>query len=145
LFEAAGLLVTTFDYHGRKTLILDSTTFHKEVTVGATTRTESSSIADASQSKTTTTVDRVPIAANQIVIAGEGFTYIVEDSQVNPAVGIIGAIASDHPRTAPARPAFRFVVGAEVKYSQQKSRLLVIDADGKQCKLPIVRQEVRQP
>jgi hypothetical protein len=35
----------------------------------------------------------------------------------------------------------RFVVGDEIKYSQEKSKLFAIDADGRECKLDIVRQE----
>lgn len=35
----------------------------------------------------------------------------------------------------------RFIVGDDVKYEQKKSKLYVLDADGKQCTLEIVRQE----
>jgi len=37
----------------------------------------------------------------------------------------------------------RFVVGDDVKYSQERGDLWVLDADGKECKEPILRQERR--
>ena len=38
----------------------------------------------------------------------------------------------------------RFVIGDDVKYVQEKSKLRVLDADTKECVLDIVRQERRQ-
>jgi hypothetical protein len=38
----------------------------------------------------------------------------------------------------------RFIVGDNVKYSQEKGDLWVLDADGKEFKVPILRQERRE-
>jgi len=37
----------------------------------------------------------------------------------------------------------RFIIGDDVKYAQDKRKLYVLDADGKECKLDIIRQERR--
>jgi hypothetical protein len=37
----------------------------------------------------------------------------------------------------------RFVVGEDIKYVQEKGDLWVLDPDGKECKIPILRQQVK--
>jgi hypothetical protein len=36
----------------------------------------------------------------------------------------------------------RFVIGEDIKYAQEKGYLWVLDPDGKECKIPIIRQQV---
>jgi hypothetical protein len=37
----------------------------------------------------------------------------------------------------------RFIVGEDIRYSQQKGYLWVLDPDDKECKTEIIRQEKR--
>jgi hypothetical protein len=39
----------------------------------------------------------------------------------------------------------RYIVGDEIKYAQEKSILYVIDADGHECKVQIMKQERQKP
>lgn len=71
-----------------------------------------------------------------MIIAGEDYVYNVEDVEERggvPAVAIGHAIANRH-------HGCRFVVGVQIKYAQEKSKLFVVDADGKECKVSILRE-----
>jgi TonB family protein len=76
-----------------------------------------------------------------LAIVGEDYAYVIVDTtreggDTLTAIGNI--IASRH-------HGCRFVVGEDVQYSQEKGTLFVIDADGKECKATILRQERRPP
>jgi hypothetical protein len=69
-------------------------------------------------------------------VQGEQFTYVVEQTTIRPAGGLLT-------RGIAARRHCRLIVGESVKYAQRKSAFYVIDADGKECKLEVIRQEQR--
>jgi hypothetical protein len=73
------------------------------------------------------------------VIDGVEFRYEINDtvakSDVPDFQGWLGVGHPNHGRDC------RFIVGKLVLYRQEKNKLRVLDADGKQCLLDIARQE----
>ncbi len=62
----------------------------------------------------------------------------MEDTRISGGHGLV-AITSH--AIAKRKHGCRFIVGDEVKFWQEKAVLHVVDADGKECKLDILRQE----
>ncbi len=60
----------------------------------------------------------------ETLIAGKEYSFLIVDHQKHPC---------------------RFVVSDDVKYLQERAKLDVLDVDGKECKLDIVRQERLAP
>ena len=78
------------------------------------------------------------IRDTQLMILGDDFAYVIEDSRASGATSLLGLTA----RTISNRHhGCRFIVGDNVKYSQQKAILHILDVDGKQCKAEVLRQE----
>lgn len=90
------------------------------------------------------TAEETPtIRDTQLVIAGTDFSFVIEDSRASGATGsLIGltvrVVSNKH-------HGCRFIVGDDIKYWQEKSTLHVLDADGKECKAEILRQEHAKP
>lgn len=72
------------------------------------------------------------------MILGNDFAYVIEDSRVTGKTSLIGiterAISNRH-HGCP------FIVGDNAKYFQEKAILHILDADGKECKVEVLRQE----
>jgi hypothetical protein len=84
-----------------------------------------------------TRVHYTHVTDNDIIIVGQDYVFNIEDSVASggkAAIALGHAIANRH-------HGCRFVVGEDVKYSQEKNKLYVLDADGKECKAEILRQE----
>ena len=92
---------------------------------------------------TRTTVDRASVKTNRLVIVGDPYAYEVEDSikRGGPTQGSEGAGYQLGRILANRKHGCRFIVGEDIKYSQEKDKLVVLDPDGKECRLDIVRQE----
>jgi len=124
--------------------VLDSSRSQESYVTGSVTNAQGSGTATGTNttvqargsSTGITTVHRVTINSNQLLVQGADYFYVIEDSQQKGG-GLKGAIANRH-------HGCRFIVGEDVKYAQEKGDLWIIDADGKECKVPIVRQEKRQ-
>jgi hypothetical protein len=85
------------------------------------------------------TAESIPtITDAQLMILGDEFAYVMQDSRVSGATSLIGqaerAISNRH-------HGCRFIVGDDVKYWQDKATLHILDADGKECKAEVLRQE----
>ena len=85
----------------------------------------------------TTTIQRVSIQTNELLLDGEGYFYIIQDGRVKSGPILPRAIAN-------IKHGCRYVVGEDIEYSQDKGYLWVLDADGKECKVEILRQEKKQ-
>ena len=85
----------------------------------------------------TTTVRHVEVDTNKLLVVGADYLYTVQDSTRRGGGLLTTALAN-------RKHGCRFVVGDEIKYAQDKRILYALDADGKECKLDIVRQERRQ-
>ena len=76
---------------------------------------------------------------NHVLIKGDDYVYAVDDLSLKavgmPAYGIVGRAIANR------KHGCRMVVGDPIQYEQAKNKLFVQDADGKVCKLDIVRQE----
>jgi hypothetical protein len=108
--------------------VLDSATARSYVTTGI--------IGTDGGSATVTTG---AIDETAILIAGGEYLYTVSD-HVQKAVGMptqgiaLRAIANH-------KHGCRLIINDQVKYAQEKTAMYVLDADGKECKMEIVRQE----
>ena len=85
------------------------------------------------------TVEEIPtISDTQLMILGDEFAYIIEDTRVSGATSLIGlagrAVSNRH-------HGCRFIVGDDIRYWQEKATLHVLDTDGKECKAEVLRQE----
>jgi uncharacterized protein len=85
------------------------------------------------------TLKAIDIRNTQLAIAGKEFAYVVNDNRTvgassTAAGGIIEGIAN-------RRHGCRFIVNDTVRFYQDKAILHVVDADGKECRTDIVRQE----
>jgi len=126
--------------------VLDSKTSNESYVASAATNESSRGIvvdtggvAVGNETSTcNTTVNRITIRTDELAIVGEDYFYIIEDTTRKSSDILWSAIANRH-------HGCHFIVGAEVKYAQDKATLHVIDADGKECKAVILRQETRQP
>jgi hypothetical protein len=93
--------------------LLDSTASTRHVTVGP-----SSTTCSPSPQIVCPNTYHIEVKTNRLTILGDGYVYTAETKRNN-----------------------RFIVGDEIKYAQDKRSLYVLDADGKECRLDIVRQE----
>ncbi len=75
----------------------------------------------------------------QIIIQGEHYQYVVDDLTLK-AVGLPTRGILDR-AVANRKHGCRMVVGDSIQYAPEKGKLFILDADGKECKLDIVRQE----
>lgn len=96
----------------------------------------SSQSTTAGNSTSITRLQSVTIQANELVLVATQFVYIIRDERRTGGPLLERAIANHH-------HGCRFIIGDDVKYSQEKGDLWVLDADGKECKVPILRQERR--
>jgi hypothetical protein len=106
-------------------------------------------VLDASTAKTySEATDRtgasttVSLRDTELLLMSDEFAYVVDDSRQSGriplhqgAIGDIRTLATGHHHGC------RFIVGDDVKFYQDKANLHVLDADGKQCKTEILRQE----
>jgi hypothetical protein len=69
------------------------------------------------------------------VIKGQQYTYSVDEISASPTHSGLLTRALDAPHHC------RLIVGDPVKYAQKKSTVYVVDADAKECKLELIRQE----
>ena len=78
----------------------------------------------------------------QLMLLGDEFSYLIEDTRMGGPTSAIGlaarAISNKH-------HGCHFIVGDGVKYWQEKTTLHVLDADGKECKVEVLRQERLKP
>lgn len=86
-----------------------------------------------------TQIHQMAIQDTELLIVGTEFAYIVDDRVAKsvgvPSHGVVSRAIMNR------KHGCRFVMSDEIKYSQEKAKLYVIDADGKECKLDILRQE----
>ena len=80
------------------------------------------------------------IRSTQLLILGTEFTFVVDRSSLRTWRGKPGLILGSAVASMTHRSC-RFIIGDPIKYSQVKGQLYVLDPDGRQCKLEIVRQE----
>ena len=106
------------------------------VTAAAGSSSTSSVATTAGNSTSTTRLQNVTIQSNELLLVTDEFLYIIRDERRRGGPLLATAIANRH-------HGCRFIVGDDVKYSQEKGDLWVLDADGKECKVPILRQERR--
>jgi hypothetical protein len=129
--------------------VLDSHLARSSVPVGSTTNTSGTATVTGSESSATvsgqstssTRVDFANIRDDQLLVLSDEFAYVVEDTRVSGGHGLV-AITSH--AIANRKHGCRFIVGDDVKFWQEKAVLHVIDADGKECKVDILRQERRK-
>ena len=85
------------------------------------------------------------IRDTQLLLVSDEFAYVVNDTRTSNklplhqgAIGDAGAIAH---AIGGRHHGCRFIVGDDVKFYQAKDAINVIDADGKECKTEVFKQE----
>jgi hypothetical protein len=132
-------LVSGRYYELGKVLDSESTRTHEE-SGSITTGTISPDYGGGSTLTASTRTTHWDIRETELLIVGGQFTYVVDKRTSRtwdgkPAWVLGSAIASA------THHGCRFVVEDYVRFSQDKGKLFVIDADGNECKFDIVRQE----
>jgi len=91
----------------------------------------------------TDTLHSLNVQNNQLLLLGVDFAYVIEDTRIDGVGhGLIGAAQ----RTLENRhKGCHFIIGDSVQYWQDKDKLHIYDADGKECKVDILRQERLKP
>jgi len=79
-------------------------------------------------------LNHVTVKEAQVRIVGKDYEYLAYDGTSAQSGLLTRGIAN-------RKHGCRFIVNDDVKYAQEKSALYVIDADGKECKLDVLRQE----
>jgi hypothetical protein len=126
--------------------VLDSHLAKSSVPVGSTTSTSGIATVTGSENSATvsgqstgsTRVDFASIRDDQLLVLSDEFAYVVEDTRVSGGHGLV-AITSH--AIANRKHGCRFIVGDDVKFWQEKAVLHLVDADGKECKVDVLRQE----
>jgi hypothetical protein len=92
------------------------------------------------QSSRTTSLQYVTVQTNELLLVGDRYFYIIADSTQRGNTLLAYAVTN---RLVNRKHGCRFIVGEETMYSQEKGKLHIIDVDGKECNVPIIRQEKR--
>jgi hypothetical protein len=83
-----------------------------------------------------TNLQYMGIKETDLLIVGNQYAYVVHDRKIR-APGLGGMVGAS---IANRKHGCRFIVNDEVRYSQEKDKLYVQDADGKTCTLDIDKQ-----
>jgi len=86
------------------------------------------------QPKTGKLLNSVTVRESVVRIIGTDYEYLAYDS-TSAQTGLLTRSLANR------KHGCRFIVNDDVQYAQEKSKLYVRDADGKECKLDILRQE----
>jgi len=86
------------------------------------------------QPKTGKLLNSVTVKESVVRIIGTDYEYLAYDG-TSAQTGLLTRSLANR------KHGCRFIVNDEVKYAQEKSKMYVRDADGKECKLDILRQE----
>ncbi len=97
---------------------------------------------DASRQSSTiggTSIHRNVFWDKRFAVEGGGYIYTVDDLTLRavgmPTHGMISRAIANR------KHGCRMVVGDPIQYAQEKDKLFILDPDGKECKLDIIRQE----
>lgn len=131
--------------------VLDSTSSKTMLATGASTSTTGSAHATGtsygttatatgqSQQTSTTVIHHMTVRDTELLIVGADYAYVIEDPYATSGPLLRRAITN-------RKHGCRFIIGEDIKYVQDKGKLIVLDPDGKECKLDIVKQErVQRP
>ena len=102
--------------------VLDSNSDPSSYVTGSTTNTTATATATGGpgfatangQSNSSTTIHSVSVQASELLLAGEGYFYIIHDDRMRSGPILTRALAN-------RKHGCRFVVGEDVKYSQEKA------------------------
>jgi hypothetical protein len=122
-------------------LVVDANTVKRIYPMGSTTDSRASGTATTLGNTTTATATGTAntrilyggVRNSELLVAGEDYIYTVQDSPALSSRTILLGV--------PSRSRCRFVVGDNIGYAQDRGTLHVLDADGKECKMEILRQE----
>jgi len=79
-------------------------------------------------------LNHVTVREAEVRILGKDYEYLAYDG-TSAQTGLLTRTLGNR------KHGCRFIVNDEVKYIQDKQKLYMLDADGKECKLDILRQE----
>jgi len=113
-----------------------ATTFGNTTTINSNTAMSGTATATG-HSTSSTAITGVAVQTNELMIIADQYFYVIRDERSYvPGALLRNALAN-------RKHGCRFIVGEDIKYAQEKGYLWVLDPDGKECKIPILRQQVR--
>ncbi len=77
-----------------------------------------------------------------LILVSDDFIYVIEDRRVGGNTSLFGVTAR---AVSNRHHGCRFIIADDIRYWQEKAFLHVRDADGKECRVEIKRQERLQP
>jgi hypothetical protein len=92
------------------------------------------------RSSSTTSLQYVTVQTNELLLVGDKYFYVIADSTQKGNTLLAYAVTN---RVVNRKHGCRFIVGEETMYSQEKGKLHIIDVDGRECNVPIIRQQRR--
>jgi len=105
------------------------------MTSGAGTSLNATTTASSqSQGTTNTVIHHMTVRDTELLIMGADYAYVIEDPYTVSGPLLRRAITN-------RKHGCRFIIGEDIRYVQEKGKLIVLDPDGKECKLDIVKQE----
>jgi hypothetical protein len=120
--------------------VLDSEKAKNTAIVGSSSQTTGDTNSSSTETKTRT----VEVRTTQVLIVGDEYAYVVNDTRNGGGNG--GLYSAIGHAVANRKHGCRYIIGDTVRYYQDKGTLHVIDADKKECKTEIMRQErLQQP
>lgn len=123
--------------------VLDASQMKSTVETGGTINATSTTVGSVAQSTGRVDTQSTTVTTTNLVILGSAYAYTISDTRAQDSLvphagmvhtAIIQAVGNRH-------HGCRFVVNDDVRFYQDKNTLHVIDADGKECKTDIIRQE----
>jgi hypothetical protein len=131
--------------------VLDSSSTQSTYVTGSTTNTSTdvggtvspdygggSTVNARANSTGNMIVHRVSVQTNELLIAGDTYLYVICDERRKGGPILSTALHNRH-------HGCRFIVGEDIRYAQEMGDLYVIDADGNECKTPILPKQRREP
>jgi hypothetical protein len=121
--------------------VIDSDTTKSSLVNGAhTIGSVHSDFAGGATLNLNTRIEHLNINETQMVLVGHNYSYVVQKTEARtfdgaPVSVLASVIAGAKPHCG------RVIVGEEIKYAQQGGALYLKDADGRECKFQISRQE----
>ena len=130
------------DSRSVKTTVNRGSVTHADSNARTTGAIDNSGSVDLSTSASST-AQTIPLSDTvtdtQYLIIGEQYILTVEDIvKKREGGGLLGAARN---AVVNSRHGCRLIVNDSVRYAQEKSTVYVIDADGKECKMNLIRQE----
>jgi hypothetical protein len=133
---------TLLDSKSTKTYVQTGSSTQSDATANTSGSVDSAGGFNASTTasgSSQTQIHSLTIQDTQFVIVGDQYLFVVSDTvEKSHGRGLVGLVGN---AVVNSKHGCRLIVNDPVKYFQDKSVMYVLDADGKECKMDLARQE----